>query len=557
MTTQGPESVQNSFMNALRKKAKFSCPISGCQAEVVDAENQAKQHISQYHPELLEHKTISEASREWRREPSPAPRSRARLRDEFDRTTQVGKLLSPSDSDPSSRRIRGHRNEHTEPLPSTRLRPTSSDQDDLKVSNDPDADAYIPRPKTRPIDHLQLVAEVKGIYAGLVMVESKCIEVDNPQKTQIDAKLNNEQWQALIELHRALLHEHHDFFLASQYPTASSSLRRLGKKYYMPGRMWKHGKHASDSVPNTSVSELQVLASKRRGRGARRNTAYWKSRIQDPMVVGSYHALRILAPLTEILQDFFEARDCLFEDSNGKLLVPALADLDSKLKSSRPTDDLIMSATYAKQIGRYDDISTEFEDPGLLDVSGQQTPMRGILKDVAFRLKGCSTTFRRDFYVSDLVGNGALAGADIVFGAKFMRDHFAMLFQRLYEGAISVSTGLKSMFIQAIDNSSNFFEAQLQALLNRVRSGAGNVSETASSACSGSGSWAVWGSKKKQDAKERKEREKREEEQRQQSARLESRRLELEAAVHGNNAGPHGQGPIGTSGSPQASSSPR
>ncbi|KAK8000214.1 telomerase-binding protein EST1A protein [Apiospora arundinis] len=76
------------------------------------------------------------------------------------------------------------------------------------------------------------------------MVESKCIEVDNAQNTQKDAKLNNEQWQALIALHRTLLHEHHDFFLASQHPTASSSLRRLGAKYYMPGRMWKHGIHA-------------------------------------------------------------------------------------------------------------------------------------------------------------------------------------------------------------------------------------------------------------------------------------------------------------------------
>ena len=35
------------------------------------------------------------------------------------------------------------------------------------------------QPETRPISQEQLVAEVKGIYAGLVMVEAKCIEVDN------------------------------------------------------------------------------------------------------------------------------------------------------------------------------------------------------------------------------------------------------------------------------------------------------------------------------------------------------------------------------------------
>ncbi|PQE16120.1 methyltransferase domain-containing protein [Rutstroemia sp. NJR-2017a BBW] len=104
--------------------------------------------------------------------------------------------------------------------------------------------------ETRPISQEQLVAEVKGIYAGLVMVEAKCIEVDNKQAglTQGDSssqsKLNNEQWQALIALHRTLLHEHHDFFLASQHPSASLALRRLASKYAMPARMWRHGIHS-------------------------------------------------------------------------------------------------------------------------------------------------------------------------------------------------------------------------------------------------------------------------------------------------------------------------
>jgi hypothetical protein len=42
-------------------------------------------------------------------------------------------------------------------------------------------------PKTQPISQEQLEAEVKGLYAGLVMVESKCIEVDNQQSLQNDA----------------------------------------------------------------------------------------------------------------------------------------------------------------------------------------------------------------------------------------------------------------------------------------------------------------------------------------------------------------------------------
>ena len=89
------------------------------------------------------------------------------------------------------------------------------------------------------------MAEVQGIYAGLVMVESKCIEVDNSQSSQTDlAKLNSDQWQALIALQRTLLHEHHDFFLASQHPSASPALWRLAAKYAMPARMWRHGIHS-------------------------------------------------------------------------------------------------------------------------------------------------------------------------------------------------------------------------------------------------------------------------------------------------------------------------
>lgn len=111
---------------------------------------------------------------------------------------------------------------------------------------DPSVSHMIKQPETRPISQEQLVAEVKGIYAGLVMVESKCIEVDSAQSSQGETatKLNNEQWQALIALHRTLLHEHHDFFLASQHPSASPALRRLASKYAMPARMWRHGIHS-------------------------------------------------------------------------------------------------------------------------------------------------------------------------------------------------------------------------------------------------------------------------------------------------------------------------
>ncbi len=50
--------------------------------------------------------------------------------------------------------------------------------------------------------------------------------------------LNGEHWQALIALY-ILLHEHHDFFLASQNPSGSPELQRLAKKYAMDTSMFK------------------------------------------------------------------------------------------------------------------------------------------------------------------------------------------------------------------------------------------------------------------------------------------------------------------------------
>jgi len=137
---------------------------------------------------------------------------------------------------------------------SHRIRSSASSQPRSQRQGHPVEEESVPadlnlikQPETRPISQEQLVTEVKGIYAGLVMVESKCIEVDHAQNAETDPankQINNEQWQALIALHRTLLHEHHDFFLASQHPSASHALRRLASKYAMPARMWRHGIHS-------------------------------------------------------------------------------------------------------------------------------------------------------------------------------------------------------------------------------------------------------------------------------------------------------------------------
>ncbi|KAK4446082.1 hypothetical protein QBC34DRAFT_470166 [Podospora aff. communis PSN243] len=109
------------------------------------------------------------------------------------------------------------------------------------VVTDYEIEKIFKQPRTRPISQRQLAFEVKGIYAGLLIVENKCIEVISAQNALGDGantKFNNEQWQALISWRRTLLYEYHDFFLATQHPSSSPAMRRLASKYAMPARMW-------------------------------------------------------------------------------------------------------------------------------------------------------------------------------------------------------------------------------------------------------------------------------------------------------------------------------
>ena len=231
------------------------------------------------------------------------------------------------------------------------------------------------QPETRPISHDQLVTEVKAIYAGLVMVEVKCIDIDEKQTAAAQEKdssrkmqLENDQYELLIALHKQLLHEHHEFFLASQHPAASPALSRLAAKYSMPARMWRHGIHAFlevlrhrlpeslqhmlafiyiaysmmallyETVPAFEDTWIQCLGDLGRHRMAiedddRKDREVWsnvarfwynKAAEISPRVGGSYHHLAILArPYSlEQLSLYIRALTCgtSFESARGSVM---------------------------------------------------------------------------------------------------------------------------------------------------------------------------------------------------------------------------------------------
>jgi hypothetical protein len=85
-----------------------------------------------------------------------------------------------------------------------------------------------------------------------------------------------------------------------------------------------------------------------------------------------------------------------------------------------------MSEQWANENGKLSQISKDFKDPGMQSVSGHKISIDGILRNVVFNLSGSTVTYRRDVYICKQL-NG---WADMVIGAKFMAEQFAVLFSK-------------------------------------------------------------------------------------------------------------------------------
>ncbi|KAL8334540.1 hypothetical protein RB598_009019 [Gaeumannomyces tritici] len=107
------------------------------------------------------------------------------------------------------------------------------------------------QPETRPISQDQLLAEVKGIYSGLVMVESRCIDVDKAQTSNND----KQDWNKLDLLSFHLAHyDIHNLLGATLAPPhirrAQSASGNDGGGLSVPGSVNGFSVHA---LPDTGA----------------------------------------------------------------------------------------------------------------------------------------------------------------------------------------------------------------------------------------------------------------------------------------------------------------
>lgn len=96
-----------------------------------------------------------------------------------------------------------------------------------------------------------------------------------------------------------------------------------------------------------------------------------------------------------------------------------------------------ISMKYLKSLGKDHEISKDFGDS---DTEGiDEASIIGVVRNMPFRIRGSSVTFRQDFWVTlDDV-------ADIVFGWRFMKNNFNLLFGKAYEMVARTTSAISNI----------------------------------------------------------------------------------------------------------------
>lgn len=88
-----------------------------------------------------------------------------------------------------------------------------------------------------PVSEEELASKVQDIYATLIEVEQRCLNIDSQVKARLNLELSTDQFKSMVALHSTLVYQHHDFLMATYHPSAGPELLGLAEKYHMPGRM--------------------------------------------------------------------------------------------------------------------------------------------------------------------------------------------------------------------------------------------------------------------------------------------------------------------------------
>ncbi|KAH9832696.1 Est1 DNA/RNA binding domain [Teratosphaeria destructans] len=215
-----------------------------------------------------------------------------------------------------------------------------SDRSTMATSNIPAGvqwSGMMLQPDSSPISQEQLSIEIQGIYAGLVNVEARCINIDAAQSDS-KSSLSQEEWQALIALHRTLLYEHHDFLMATQHPSANGELRGLAAKFSMPARMWKHGIHAF----------LEVLR-------------HHRPASQDHMLAFIYLSYQMMALLYETVSSFTDTWiECLGDLARYRMAIEEDRELHSQWGG-------VAASWYTKAADRNPEVGRLYHHLGILE----------------------------------------------------------------------------------------------------------------------------------------------------------------------------------------------
>lgn len=121
------------------------------------------------------------------------------------------------------------------------------------------------QPSIHPLTELteeSLVSQLRVIYLLLSCDENELfIEVEFFKLRNKDPRDTSIDWPHLVARMTAFLHKCRDFYLASNHPIASDKIKRLGKDYSVPSRMWRILQSLLEVMQNGLPNSLEHMLS--------------------------------------------------------------------------------------------------------------------------------------------------------------------------------------------------------------------------------------------------------------------------------------------------------